>query len=284
MDKDNELAESKSRTYQLIGRNVLLFQQMEHLLKIILPRSTVSISPDTDISALKDQRYAEVEKCSLGTLVNRFIDEVCDPNELPTTDHSDRVGARTTFRLNFETPEGGEALFQRLKALVKGRNDLVHHFLLQIDAKTVESWCATHEALEEQYRLTLAEIKVLQQLVESLDMTHAFFASPEGQRELVYGPIRERLIEKLRTEAGRSSDPDGWTSIRAAIRSDGEVASDHITKLLDTYEIPTVSAFLLAVSGFEICHEKDSKGKIRTYYRVKSNEIQNTLDSSKQDS
>lgn len=40
----------------------------------------------------------------------------------------------------------------------------------------------------------------------------------------------------------------------------------------------------MAVGGLEIRHEKDSKGKSGTFHRVKSHEIQNHPESSKQDS
>ena len=282
MDQDDELAEWMSKTYQLVGRNVLLFQRMEHLLKFLLPRAEFSISLDSDSPSIKTKPTPVIE--TLGMLVDRFTEEVCNADEATSTDESHGSELNAKFRLGFETPEGRDALIKRMKSLVKGRNDLVHHFLLQIDANSVESWRSTHKALEEQHRQTLAEIETLRHLVEAMEITCASFAEPEFQRELVFGSVRERLIEKLLAEAGRSSDADGWTSLRSAIRSDGEVASDHITKLLGTYEIPTVSAFLMAVGGFEIRHERDSTGKSRTFYRVTSNEIQNTPDSSKQDS
>ena len=150
MEQDNELAESKTRTYQLIGRNVVLFQQMEQLLKIILPEATVSISSDTDVQALKKERYAAVETCTLGNLVNRFIDEVCDPNDPDPKGDSDQVHLTNTFRLKFDAPDGRDTMIKRLKDLVEGRNRLVHHLLSQVDVNSPASWRAIHDDLENQ--------------------------------------------------------------------------------------------------------------------------------------
>ena len=282
MEKVDELAESKTRTYQLIGRNVMLFQQMEQLLKIILPRATVSISSDTDGQAVRAERYAVVEKCTLGNLVNRFIDEVCDPNEPDPTGDSDHVNLTTTFRLKFDPLDGRDTMIKRLNDLVEGRNHLVHHLILQIDANSPTSWRSIHGDLEKQQQQVLSEIETLRRLVEAMGMGSALIAHPEIQRELVYGPIREQLIEQLRDVAGESADPDGWTSLKAAINSDRFVSPDVLTRLQESYQVPTVSAFLETVGGFEIRHEKDQKGRTRTFYRVTKTQNPSPPDSGEQ--
>jgi len=283
MEQDDEITAWVSKTHQLIGRNLLLFQSLEHLLKLVLPRATVSISPDTDIPSLKDQRYAEVETCTLGTLVNRFIDEVCDPNEPSSTDDSDGLQVTATVRLRFESSEGRDVQIKRLKALVEGRNRLVHHFLPQIEADSIESWRSTHEGLEEQHREVLSEIETLRQVVEVMELSRAALKHPEFRRELAWGPVREQLIEALRIAAETSTDPNGWTPLRDAIRSEPWVSSMAIPELLGSYDIRTVSAFLEASGGFEIRHEKDQKGKSRTFYRVTTPEHSPTPDSSTQE-
>lgn len=279
MDQDDELADWKSKTYQLIGRNVLHFQRMEQLLKFLLPQATVSIFGKADLASFLEERSEEVRVCTLGTLVNRFLAEVCVPDEPTSVEESVEPKFTSTVRLVLDDPVGLESMRTRLKNLVEGRNHLVHDLISRIDANSVECWRSIHNDLEEQQQRTLAEIETFRQLVELLDVGRAFFASPEGQRELAYGPLRDRLIEKLRAEAGRSSDADGWTSLRAAIRSDGEVASDHINELLGHFDFRNLSAFLEAVGGFEIRHDKDQKGGTRTFYRVNGTQSPTATDS-----
>lgn len=285
MDQDDELAEWKSKTYQLVGRNVLLFQQMEHLLKIILPRSTVSISSETDAPSMMTDRSSAVETCTLGTLVKRFIAEVCDPHEPDPTGDSDhdQVNLTAAFRLRFDDPDGRDAMIQRLNDLNFGRNRLVHHLLSGVDVNSPASWCSIHDELEVQHQQVLSEIETLRHLVDAMAMSGALVAHPEIQRELVCGPIREHLIEKLRTEAEKSADPDGWTSVSAAIQSDRPVSSDIIRDLLGRLDIRNLSAFLEAVGGFEIRHDKDQKGRPKTFYRVTGTQSQSASDSAGQD-
>lgn len=284
MDQDDELAEWKSKTYQLIGRNVLFFQQMEHLLKIILPRSKVSISSETDVPLMMTGRRSAVEACTLGNLVKRFIAEVCDPNELDPTGDSKDVNLTSTVRLRFDAPAEREVLIQRLNDLVNERNRLVHHLLSEVDFNSLASLRSIQDELEDQHQKILSEIKTLRRMIEMIAVSGALVAHHEVRRELVCGPIREHLIEKLRLEAGKSANPDGWTSVSAAIQSGRPISSDIIRDLLGRLDIQNLSTFLEAVGGFEIRHESDSKGKSRTFYRVTSNEIQNTPDSSRQNS
>lgn len=279
MEHDDELAEWVSKTHQLIGRNLLLFQRLEHLLKLVLPRATVSVSPDTDVQSRKDQGYPEVETCTLGALVKRFIDEVCDPNEPPPTDDSDGLRARATFRLRFETSEGREALIKRLKALVEGRNRLVHHLLSEVDVNSPASWRSIHDQLEAQHQKVLTEIETLRHLVDTMAISGALVAHPEIRPELVCGPIREHLIEKLRVAAEKSAGPDGWTSVSAAIQSDRPISSDAIKELLRHFDVRNLSAFLEAVGGFEIRHDKDQKGGPRAFYRVPGTQSPTATDS-----
>ncbi|MEQ1842585.1 MAG: hypothetical protein ABL994_19470, partial [Verrucomicrobiales bacterium] len=154
MDHDGELTEARTKTYQLIGRNIVLFQQMEQLLKIVLPLSTVSISSETEIPSMMAGRCSAVEMCTLGNLVKRFIDEVCDPEESDPEESdpegdSDRVNLTTTLRLIFKTPEARDTTIKRLNDLVDGRNRLVHHFFSRLEVNSIAGWRSTHEDLED---------------------------------------------------------------------------------------------------------------------------------------
>jgi len=181
MDQVANLAESRSTTYQLIGRNVLLFQQMEQLLKIILPRSTVSISANTDVQSLSERRHAAVEKCTLGNLVNRFIDEVYNPNEPIPTEDSGQLSITSAIRWKFPDSAKRDAQIQRLRDLVDGRNHLIHHIILNIDFDSPESWSSIQGDLEIQQRQILSEIKKLQQLINTMKKAAEKFSHLETQ-------------------------------------------------------------------------------------------------------
>lgn len=77
--------------------------------------------------------------------------------------------------------------------------------------------------------------------MNSLATSSAFLSHPDFQHELAYGPIREVQIEKIQAAARESTDSDGWTLLKAAIRGDGMLPARHI---------------------------EDEKGHTRTFYRV----------------
>ena len=267
MDQDDELAEWKAKVYQQIGRNVLHFQRMEQLLKIILPRAKVSISPDTDVALMKAKAGIAVEMETLGTLVKLFIAKVCDPEEPSSTDESETPGIKATLRLIFKSSEARDGLIKRLKDLVNERNHLVHHLLSQIDLRSPASWRSIQGALENQEKRALSEIEGLRQLVELIGWSRSLISHPDIRQEIAYGPIREQLLGKLRAASAKSADPEGWTPLKAAIHTEPRISPELLTEYLENFQLPNVSALLENVPDFELRHDKDQKGKTRTYYR-----------------
>lgn len=270
MEQDDELAGWKSKTYQRIGRNVLLFQQMEQLLKFILPRATLSIRAGADVRVAMDRSCGMVEKSTLGALVTQFIDEVYDSEEPAPGDPGDGGLLETRCRVEFASGEAREAMIARLADLVEGRNRLVHHFLARIESDSVESWRTADEELEKQHGEALAAIETLRRLLEALDTMRAAIANSDIRRELVVGPLREQLTETLRVAAAKSTDPDGWTSLGAVLQSDCPLSSDAIKEVLAVYQVATLSTFLETLDDFEIRHERVPTGKWRTFYRIAS--------------
>ncbi|NLT71650.1 MAG: hypothetical protein GXX91_13290 [Verrucomicrobiaceae bacterium] len=266
MDHDDELAESKSKALHLIGSNVLLFQEMEHLLKKILPHATVVVSSDTDARAMVTEREEAVETCTLGTLVKRFIAEVCDPKEPELSGESAQLSI--ALRVHFDDPAQGDARIKNLTDLVKGRNHLIHHLISTVDVNSLESWRSVHSDLEQQQRQIRSEIESLREWIKMMEIFGAALAHPEMRREFIYGPIRYQLNEQLLAFAQESADPDGWTSLKAAINSNRFVSPASITQFLESEQVPTISAYLKAGGDFELRQDKTRKGNTQTFYRA----------------
>lgn len=268
MDQVDELNAWKARVFQLIGENVLIFQQMECLLKDLLPRATISISPEIDAAAMLALRKGEVELNTLGTLVKRFITEVCNPADPNPENHVDRWAFTSSIRLGFVTDEGRDAMSSRLESLVEDRNRMIHHFLPEVTADSAESWCVAFDTLEDLKKRALSEVDRIRDLVGMLEMGRDLITNPDIQAELTYGPTRHLLIEKLKRASASSNDHVGWIPLRSALRSEGPPSSEAITELVSRYGVPNVSTLLESLGCFEIRHEKDSKGTCRTFYRV----------------
>jgi hypothetical protein len=111
-----------------IGRNVVIFQQVEHLLKFLNAHSAV-IGPASQFSARVEKQVAAVHKNTLGELAGKLVNNLLQPPaEHESPDEIDEV----SFGFRFSV--GADAEFvdrhdQEMRALVDARNDLIHHFL-----------------------------------------------------------------------------------------------------------------------------------------------------------
>ena len=122
-----------------IGRNVILFQQMEHMLKHLLVIGNFSSSA----SALKsdfEQRFATVNKKTMGNVVKRFVENTFN-NSDETTDELTEL-KEPTFSIKFSIRRDDELYNKRkvyLASIVSERNDLIHHLLPKWDMNSFES-------------------------------------------------------------------------------------------------------------------------------------------------
>ena len=111
-----------------IGRNVVIFQQVEHLLKFLNAHSAV-IGPASQLSARVEKQVAAVHKNTLGELAGKLVNNILQPPaEHESPDEIDEVW------FGFRFSVGADAEFvdrhdQEMRALVDARNDLIHHFL-----------------------------------------------------------------------------------------------------------------------------------------------------------
>lgn len=127
-----------AESLQKIGRNVVEFQKLEVMLKILLS----SIEFDTQSSDSKTQpanRRELVSKKTLGTvskdLLEKIVSEPLEPGQLSN-------GVK--HRLSFQFRIGGSSEFvsqikESFDEIVKERNELIHHRLVDFEPSSDES-------------------------------------------------------------------------------------------------------------------------------------------------
>ncbi|MDF1740804.1 MAG: hypothetical protein P1U86_16710 [Verrucomicrobiales bacterium] len=182
---DKEILESeKLRTYELVGRNVLLFQQMEGLLKSLLPAASLEGRDATGLTTKHQKKRANIEGQTLGRLVNDFIDELM-VTEAESAD-KDRAtpGVAISFRLVFKSEKEMKERQQRLIDLVADRNHLVHHFHSDLDHDNLESWRSARSSLKALRSRTQNEIEALRKLAQSRKTFSEALSHPVVRSEL----------------------------------------------------------------------------------------------------
>lgn len=152
-------------TLRKIGRNVLLFQRMELMLKFLIPRASLS-GNKSSLKENLDQASAVVSKQTVGNLLKPFLDSVYGEN-VPLEDMPGEV--QIAFSLRIKASEEERICHQQaLEHLVEQRNDLIHHRLAHLKQDSTESCIALGKELDEQFELLRPEYERLRSLGSAL--------------------------------------------------------------------------------------------------------------------
>jgi len=85
MEINVELEKLKNEVLRKIGRNVMLFQQMEHLLKFLVANGTSSAYA-SELKTNHEQRTATIYKKTMGKVVGEFLENTFSPSEETTNE------------------------------------------------------------------------------------------------------------------------------------------------------------------------------------------------------
>lgn len=266
-----------------VGRNLVIFQQIEQFLKLLLANHKNAGTPANYAANLQKQNEC-VNKKMLGQLVEKFGTEVLQDTgtEAPEEERPDNWFA-FSFRVSGDT-EFIETMSRDLKLMTDERNDLVHHFLPRWQPGNDD---VLHEALayldaqREKVQPMHEHLRnTVMHLHESAKVLSDFIASPdyENQAELMWlqaSPLI-RLFCDVATQYHRN---DGWTYLAQAGDLAAKELPDDVNVLEERYGFKTLKKLLVASEMFEIFDEPLANGALRTLYKVRPDKLnEGTLD------
>lgn len=169
MPTSPDLPSARNLAYQGVGRNVLLFQRLELLLKYLLARHQGSYTPETMVDELK-RREEAVERRTLGMLAGDMFEKVIlKPTGGDFVPADDAAAGKASHRFGITITEELHQEWQsRLNGLVDERNRLVHLSLLTWDLNTIEGCQAAITKLDEQRGRIAAEFEQVKRFREFL--------------------------------------------------------------------------------------------------------------------
>ena len=121
----------KKEVVYKVGRNVLLFQQMEGVLKYLVSHGSMS-GTRSELFLKHEKQKQAVSRRTMGTVVRNFLDGI-----EPAPEPEELTEAFISFK--FET-DVTESMRAEIEQLVAERNTLIHHFLEDIELDSVASW------------------------------------------------------------------------------------------------------------------------------------------------
>jgi hypothetical protein len=273
MKPSDELQDAYDEVLKKIGRNLLIFQQAEHLLKLLLTWGSFRTTPDKP-AVLDD--FAKVwNQHTMGQLKSQFVDRHCTKSDDLIADFNpENAGMAMSFTLG-NSDGYAEQRGIAMDMLVAERNDLVHHLILRLQRDSLESCREISAYLDAQREKVLPEI---QQLKDDCKSTRemmvqmiSFLMSDEGMSALEKGPIRQcPLITNLAAIAAENPDPMAWTPLKSAISRLQDFPSEKISDLVGQFGQKSLTRLLDASELFELKDEQCGHGRHRTLYRLKS--------------
>lgn len=266
-----------------IGRNLVIFQQIEQFLKLLLANHKNAGTPANYAANLQKQTEC-INKKMLGHLVEKYGTEVLQDagEQVPDAERPDNWFV-FSFRVCGDT-EFVETMRRDLKLMTDERNDLVHHFLPRWkpgNDDVLNEALAYLDAQREKVRPMHEHLRNnVRHLHESANVLSDFIASPEyeKQTELMWlqaSPL-VRLFCDVATQYHRR---DGWTYLAQAGDLAAKELPDELKALKERYGFKTLKRLLVGSEMFEIFDEPMENGAFRTLYKVRPDWLnEGTLD------
>ena len=249
-----------------IGRNVLLYQQFEQLLKALVSNSSIKLrqsDTETNLEAYKDKFH----KLTLGNLVGLYL-ENNNPNKKTTDDEFvNEITFSMDFRIGYDSKYFGFKK-EKLQEIVDQRNKLIHHSLEYFEPESKQKCIEFSKQLDEQCKIIKNEINELKNIIKAymvLRKDVSGYISSESFMDSVRCP--DKVITNLVNIASNTNRPDGWTCLSQA----GQNLHDNSLKDISfvKYQYESLKKFIIETGFFDIRNEQSQTGSNRTLYRVK---------------
>ena len=277
MDDDKQSTHRNAQSdevLRMIGRNVLLFQQIEALLKFLVAHHRADGNMD-NFKTRQQQRIEKVQTQMMGNLVGQYTDGILsDAGEL-SAEPEDIDQAWMSFRF---TSAGDSDFYEsqraEMKLMVDQRNDLIHHFLPRWKPDCVEAMSEAAAYLDDQRERLLPTFEhlraVSRSMVDTRQTVSAFMASPQFQEHLELSWLQHSpLICLLQEMANQNARHDGWTNLADAGRIARHQVPEAVTDMKGKYGYSTLKRVLVASKLFHVFDEPLPSGGFRTLYRTK---------------
>jgi len=262
----------KDELHRKIGRNMIMFQHMEQMLKFLVANGQFA----GNIHSLKariEKKRADVNKKTMGQLVGNFLESTYSEYEdNGDTEESDLPYFSFNFRIQADE-DYYETRKATLASIVTERNELIHHLLPRYNFQCDDSCTELGNYLDEQYHRLKPEIKEMQDLVETFIKCRKeaaeYLQSDACEREFRLAEIRQNPVVIWLGQIAREADRgDGWALLSVAGRILKTQKPKEVADCLKQCGTKTLKGVLLAAEIFDLKEEPVGNGGIRLLYRI----------------
>lgn len=282
LDPVHESTELPQEIERRVGRNLLLYQRIENVLKFMLTFALAEGTP-SDHERRTTARITKVMRLNMGDAVGAVFDQVltAEPRHAPAKHDPNEIWMRTMFSIEPSPDRPGEfdLLRERCQSVVNQRNALVHHFLRQAQLWESGNVAIAATALDEQHTTALALRGELRGLLNGLKAvrqeTAAYFASDSGRGDFELAMAQAAIVDTLADIARQTRREDGWEFVTTALNrlnASGKPSSDVLALKKRWGNDWVEKLFEIASDVFEVTSEplpNGTAGTRRQIYRLR---------------
>ena len=266
MDLQNTINE----VHRKIGRNLLLIQKIEYLLKYIVIQSNIA-GQSSQLKDIKKTREENLSKMSMGQVLSQYLNHI-DPSKENNQENSnyESDSVHVTYEIDFNlSKEEFEKKENLLSDILKERNNLVHHLILDLNESSINSCKDMEYKLDEQKNCLLPELKQLQTFIQAMGKARSRFKkyleSGFFEKALYYNEVLndQLLILELAKISIQNDESDGWISLGFAGKHIRNIMPEEVDKLKDKYGYKTLKPLIQNTKIFE--HKEDTNKNMVLY-------------------
>jgi L-threonylcarbamoyladenylate synthase len=276
LDPEVELDKVRNEVLRKIGRNVVLYQEIERMLKFLTIAGNHS-GYLSELPTLLEKKADTIQKLTMGKVVGLFLGNMYSGiEEYKESAEEELKEIRLSFQFNMECEEGlFEAKKQTLSSIVADRNELIHHFLSKFNLQTIESCLEAEKYLDQQRDKILPQHKELINAVkyfrETLKEYDEFVKSDEFQKQIELVNVRQCIVVRLLEDVSkRMARADGWALVSLAGQLIKKDAPEELVLFNKKHGSKTLKKSILATGLFDLKEESTNKGGVRLLYKLKS--------------
>lgn len=266
-----DLKQIQDEVLRRVGRNLVLFQAIEGLLKFLLSHHKFGSEPK-DFRKRQQERIDAVSGTMLGHLVGKYGTEVLrDAGVEVAEEESPADWITFSVRMSGDT-DFVEAIRCEMKLMTEQRNELVHGFLARWQPDSPEELEKTLGYLDAQREKALPmheHLKfVADQVVEGRQKLFECLTSKENQKqsELMWLQASP-LVSLLSDVATQIHRKDGWTYLAHAGDLAKKELPEEVNSIKERYGFKTFKTLLVGSEMFDVFDEPLSGGRFRTLYK-----------------
>jgi hypothetical protein len=271
---ESQLKEVNNEVLRKIGRNILLFQQMELTLKALVSSANIS-GYASELKSKQADKIESVKTQTMGQLVGQYI-ESNNPEQNNNSNEPENlkeayISISTYIEIDEETHNQQKEL---MASLVEERNNLVHHFLPTFDSTSFKSCIDAQQKLDKQAEKVRLKVNSLRSILTTQnemkkDITDFMQTNEYAEFMKVtlaqQSPLANILIDLAQTKSGN----DGWVVLNKAVSIINKEFPAEIKNLKQNHGSKKLKNMMIKTKLFEFSDEQTPKGGSRVLYRLK---------------